>query len=869
MEAAQIISNAPAFKLSYGSLSHKALKTLLPLLRSGKYWQFENIDEATQLRLNKIITAEFDEGISNHVRELFQKHQINTTEKCQGLLVPMATYAVYGIHSERNKTYYDSPEQVIPNEPLNLRNPLVEQVVNETLRLVKDIWQQYGRPYEIHIELARELKKNAEEREAMSKRMNESAAENKRIAAILRELKWGNPNSLGDIEKLKIWEKQADESARESRKELKFRNPSEPTKDEIEKYKLWAQQKFISPYSGNPIPISKLFSKEYEVDHIIPRSRFFDDSMENKVVVESYINKNKGNKTAYEYIKGTNDTKQIERYEAHINTYFFGKKKKLLLSEDVPEGFTNRHLNDTRYISRKLNELLSPVSENQKDPIIATSGSVTSELKSVWGLGEKMKELVKWRFERLQEKTKEEYWRYEDQLDRDGKPIGKKILKLKGFEKRIDHRHHALDALIIACTSRSHIKYLNDLNAANYRKRKEKQSIDGEFKKLLEEKEGDELAARKFRMPWKNFVDNAVSALESVVVSFKNNIRLFGRKASRNTKFVQQQDGSWKKELVIDKSKLSPYVRQSLHKATIAGNIQLRGYKSVTIKDALDTPDIIADKHQKKQIKNALEIFEGDVKKTLKHLKDNPIKDKQDNVLSKITVITWLDYYVNRVPLDDSFDAKKIGKIPDVPLQKILLKHLSENNNDTKEAFSSEGLERLNKGRNFPINKVRIKEESSSKFAIRPGAFTEADKGTNLFFVIYQNIENKNDRIFESVPLRTVIEAKAVGSSFVVEKQGYKWFTLSPNDLVYFPDEDENLSAINWNETKTIAKKIFKMVSCTGGKCHFVPQTLSKVVVDKVEYDSMNKIERADDGRMIKQFCIKLKTDRLGNIKPA
>ncbi len=873
VEVAQVISKAPAFKLRYGSLSHKAIKKLLPLMRIGKYWSWESIDVNTQSRMQKIFDAEFDEGISVHVRELFEKHAIISPEKCQGLLVPMAAYAVYGIHSERNQAYYDKPEQVVPIEPLNLRNPIVEQVVNETLRLVRDVWQKHGRPYEIHIELARDLKRNAKEREDMSKRNFENENENKRIAAILRELKLGNPNSLGDIEKLKIWEKQGDENARVEWNNVKFKKSSEPTKDEIEKYKHWTSQKFLCPYSGEPITLTSLFSKECEIDHIIPRSRFFDDSFQNKVVVKSYLNKDKGNKTAYEYLKGASSKAHkrfsIEAFEVHVNKYFSGKKKKLLLSEEVPDGFTNRHLNDSRYISKKLNELLAPVAENQKDPVISTGGSITSELKSAWGVGEKMKELVKWRFERLQEKTGEKFWWYEEQTNQEGKPTGKTFLKLKGYEKRIDHRHHALDALIIACTTRSHIKYLNDLNAVHYRKSGENGSKREEFRQLLEQQEGDWLASRKFKKPWNSFVNDAVAGMEGIIVSFKKSMKLSGNKANRNTRYVLQDNGSWKKQLVIDKEKLSPYVRQSLHKATIAGNIQLRGYKSVSLNEALEKPDTVANKAQKHLLKEVLLKYNGDTSKAAKHFKDNPIKDKDGNPTKKITVIQFQEYYVNRVTLDESFDETKISKIPDVPLQNILRKHLKANSNDPKEAFGSEGLERLNKGLKYPVTKVRIKEKSDSKFEIRPGAFTEADKGTNLFFVIYENLQNKNDREYASIPLRDVIEARKADSRFVEEKPGYRWFLLNPNDLVYLPDEGENVSIIDWNDTKKLAGKVYKMVSCNKGQAFFIPQTISKVIVDKVEYDSVNKVERASDGRMIKQNCFKLQVDRLGNIKPA
>jgi CRISPR-associated endonuclease Csn1 len=752
--------------------------------------------------------------------------------------------------------------------------------------LTKVIWNTYGRPYEIHIELARDLKKNAKERDDIAKMITENENDNKRIAAILRELKWGNPNSLGDIERLKLWEKQADEKTKEDFRSIKFKKLSEPSKEEIQKYKLWASQKFLSPYSGRPIPISQLFTRAYDVDHIIPRSRFFDDSFENKVVVEAELNKEKGNKTAYEYIRDGspkgNKILSVAEFEVHVNKFFYRKKKRLLLSEDVPQGFSNRHLVDSRYISRKLNELLAPVAENQKDPVISTSGSVTSELKSSWGLGEKMKELVKWRFERLQEKTGETYVWYDDELDQDEKPTGRKILRLKGYEKRLDHRHHAIDALVIACTTRSHIKYLNDLNAAQYRKNPTDEEVRKYLPKLLEAGKNDYWQSRKFKKPWKTFVSDAVSEMEGIIVSFKKNIRLYGRKVNKNVRYVLQADGSFKKELkpVIDeqgKKKFSPYVRQSLHKATYAGKIELREYKPASFNDALKTPDLIADQKEKKYIKELLETSKGDLKKAVALYKQAPIKNNDGSEIKKIMIIEMTAYFVNRVDISTGFDKKRIEKIPDPVLQKELINHIdkienlnkSRNKEEQIDAFGSEGIEILNKSRALPITKVTIKEESSSKFEIRPGAYTEADKGTNLFFVIYENLNDPSDRQFESIPLRTVIDAKVAGSGFVEERTGYRWFTLSPNDLIYLPDENERITSIDWDNKNTLANKIYKLVSCNKGQAFFVPHSLSKVIIDKVEFDSLNKVERALDGRMIKQYCIKLKIDRLGNISPA
>lgn len=876
--SADILSTIPAFKPAYAALSSKAMNRLLPLMRVGKYWSWTSVSTQTQHRLEKIFNGEFDADITDQVRDLFLKHQLNAPEKCQGLNTPMAAYAVYGVHAERQTECYTNPEQTVPMEPLNLRNPIVEQVVNETLRLVRDVWKTLGRPFEIHIELARELKKNRKEREAMTKAMGDNEQENKRISAILRELNLGNPNSMSDIEKLKLWERQAGDDARNSLQEIKFKRPEEPTDAEIERYKLWAQQQFISPYSGQPIPLSKLFSRQYDIDHIIPRSRLFDDSLDNKVVVESNLNSEKGNMTAMEYIKRGSTMgyplMNTSEYEQHVLRFFSRKKKKMLLSEDVPEHFINRQLVDTRYIGRKVSELLSPVSENQKDPIIVSNGTITHELKANWGLGEVMKELVKWRFERLSEITGEEFCRYEQELGIDGKLTGRRILRLKGFEKRIDHRHHALDALVVACTTRSHVKYLNDLNRSRPGRQGENDDLRASLPLLLEKSNDDRLQARKFKLPWESFRKDASSVLSNTMVSFRNRIRIFGKKANRYSTYVKQDDGQYRKKTIVARNpegqiKMAPYVRQSLHKATIFGQLQKKEYKEVPIGEAFKHLELIAEKAQKLYLRQLLAKSQGDILKAVKAYKKNPFKNKDGQELGKIVIATLQSYATSRVDLSSGFDSKRIEKIPDSILQEKLHEHLREISLENKdrpkdsqiEPFGQEGMQMLNADGKFPIKKVTTIEDIGSKFQIRPGAYTEADKGTNLYFVIYENIEDPSDRQFASIPLRHVVEAKIAGENFVEEKPGYKWFLLSPNDLVYLPDEGEK---IDFSNDTVDPMKVYRMASSTKGVCYFVHNSVSKAILDKVEFGPLNKSEKSMDGRMIKQFCKKISCNRLG-----
>src|SRR5690606_1366540 len=147
---------------------------------------------------------------------------------------------------------------------------------------------------EIHIELGREMKHTADERKRLSSIVTDNENTNLRIKALLMEMMNDTevenvrPYSPMQQEILKIYEDGVLNSNVEVEEEiLKISKKAEPTKSELQRYKLWLEQKYRSPYTGQIIPLNKLFTPEYEIEHIIPQSRFFDDSFSNKVICES------------------------------------------------------------------------------------------------------------------------------------------------------------------------------------------------------------------------------------------------------------------------------------------------------------------------------------------------------------------------------------------------------------------------------------------------------------------------------------------------------------------------------------------------------------------------------------------------------
>lgn len=844
------------FQQNYGSLSAKAMKKLLCLMRTGAYFSATVIPESAKERINRIIDGEVDESIPEKLRE--RLYAIKSIEVFEGVDMPTARYLIYGKEADGVITEIQSWQELKTLKQHSLRNPLVEQIVNETIRLVRDVWKQWGRPDQIRVELARELRNNAKERERISKNNETHRKENKRITAILRELSNANPESMKDIERLKLWEEIGDKTASETIVKLS----PEPTKAEIEKYKLWGEQNHLCPYTGKTIPLSRLFSGDYDIDHIIPQSRHFDDSFNNKTVCLRAVNKDKNNRTALEYIQDGSHSSEItllplDNYIAQVKSIFKGRKREYLLMVEPPSDFVNRQLNDTRYITRKIIELLRnvPIADEQHtDPVVPTNGKITNELKATWGLTERMKQVLRPRFERLETITNEEW------VTEEATAGGKVVLRLRDYEKRIDHRHHTMDAIIVACTSRSHVQYFNTLNAQS--------KDDAEKNRFRNQLWGE----KRMKLPWSTFHEDVNYALQTTVISFKGNKSVLQNGKNSYQKYVQQGD-EWKKVNVPQKNEEKLWsLHYPLHKETMIGLRTRIEYKPVTVKEALQKANQIADKRIKKKITSVLRANTGDLKKTEKYFKEFPLTDDQGQPLNKIKLRLTVDYAAPRVKLDDSFTEEKIKtRVDDPILQKILLEHLLRFDNDAEEAFTSDGIAELNKNRENPIHKLRLTEDIGNKFMIR-GAYTEAAKGTNLFFLIYQH-KTTGERIItkdSTLSMNALLPLLKENLPIAESKPDYKWMILSPNDLVYMPDVDENTSTIDWSKiTPEMHRKIYKMVSCTNSTCLFIPHTVSKIIADKKEFQAKNKIEKHDDDRMIKEYCMKLTNDRLGNLQPA
>ena len=918
----------PAFEKDYGAYSAKAIKKLLPLMRMGEFWSETAISDDVKANIENIINGNVSASIPQKVRDQLSSYK--SISDFKGLPLYLACYVVYGRHSEASDSQlWTSPEDIdayLNNfKQHSLHNPIVEQVVTETLRTVRDIWRCFGKIDEIHIEMGRDLKSPADKRRQYQMRALENENTNMRIRALLMEftnpdfkIDYVRPYSPSQQDLLRIYEETVLNSGEELPdyvvdvlRNLGNGKTEQPTHAEILKYKLWLDQKYRSPYTGQPIPLAKLFTPAYEIEHVIPQARYFDDSYNNKVICESEVNKLKSNMLGHEFIDkhggeavslnmgGTVRILTKDKYEDLVKKIYGNERMRIkfknLMLDDIPEDFINRQLNDSRYISRLMLGLLSNIVRKEGETeatsrnVIATNGSITDRLKVDWGIKDTWNKILLPRFRRMNEITgTNEY----TTINRNGHEIPNVPDDMsKGFIiKRIDHRHHAMDAIVIACASRNIVNYLNNSSACKGAKISRYDLQHLLCNKVLQ---GDGNYSWVIKTPWTGFQNDVYNALNNIIVSFKQNLRVI----NKTTNYYQHYEEG--KKIIAKQMKGDSWaVRKSMHRDTVFREVNLRMIRQENLKSAIEHLDYIVNRDLKEKLKEFLR--EGISLAKIKNYFEQE-KDTWSEVnLKKIDVYYFTQedknpetglpkhrFFSTRKPIDMSYTEEKIKtQITDTAIQKILLAHLAENGNDPKVAFSPDGIDRmndnivrLNNGRmHQPIFKVPYFEEgqkfSVGKVGAKAKKFVEADKGTNIFFAIYENEaedeetgEIKKVRSFADIPLNVAIDREKQGLAPAPENgDGMKpIMVLSPGDLVYVPTEEEIKDGkLGPSLDKN---RIYKMVSSGQGKCYFIPQSVASVIKDKVEFESGNKSQKTIDGKTsIKEVCYPVKVDRLGHI---
>ena len=294
-------------------------------------------------------------------------------------------------------------------------NPVVHQTLNELRKLINEIIQATGKKtYEISMEVSRELKKSAEEREKLS-----------------------NLQDQNEKKRKEIYEKY-----------LKGRND---VKNGYLKFQLFEEQSGICPYCGEQINADDIYNSRVDIDHIFPISESFDNSRNNLVLAHNKCNEEKGQRCPYDAFAGTERYNKILSY---LDKTPGMKSKKWRFMEGTYEEFLKnlpvkkRFETDTSYISKAAQKYLNCLFES-KTKVIPYKGGVTAQLRLAWDLN---KILIPYIKEGLYEKELEDFT-----------SISSLDVKL-----RMDNRHHAIDAITLAYASIGYSNLINTLAAKGY-----------------------------------------------------------------------------------------------------------------------------------------------------------------------------------------------------------------------------------------------------------------------------------------------------------------------------------------------------------------------------------------------------------------
>lgn len=604
LEYASALSSV-TFIDEYGSLSAKAIRKILPYMKEGNQYDVACAYAGYRHSASSLTKKEIENKILKERLDLLPKN--------------------------------------------SLRNPVVEKILNQMVNVINELIACYGKPDEIRVELARELKKNQKEREELTKSIASTTKEVEGIRNILQ-------------------------------KEFGMAHVS---RNDIIRYRLYEELKengYKTLYSNTYIPREEIFSKKFDIEHIIPKARLFDDSLSNKTLEVRSINIEKGNKTAYDFVSEKYGEEGLQAYINRCEALFKNKKtklRKLKMSEnEIPTDFIERDLRNTQYIAKKALAMLNEICRR----VVATTGSVTDKLREDWQLIDVMKEL---NWEKYSAIGAVEYFK-----DKDGRQIG----RIKDWTKRNDHRHHAMDALTVAFTKDVFIQYFNNKNASDKPNSNEFAIKNKYFS------EGRAIAP----IPLSQFRTEAKQQLENILVSIKAKNKV----VTNNTNFSKKKGG------VNQRVQQTP--RGQLHQETIYGSHNEYVTKEEKVNAAFDEAKImtVCNKAYRDALLRRLQANGNDPKKAFtgkNSLEKNPIwldNDKTRAVPMKVKTVTLETVYTVRKPVDANLNVEKVV---DVRIKRLLQERIAQYGN-AKQAFANldESPIWLNKEKGIQLKRVSI-----------------------------------------------------------------------------------------------------------------------------------------------------------------
>ena len=548
----------------------------------------------------------------------------------------------------------------------NIQSPVVRRSVAQTVRVINAIIRKYGSPQAVNVELSREMSKSFLERKKAEVAMELRHKENVKFCEEIKKLGVYSPNG-----------------------------------EDITRYRLWKDQNGICLYSGEKIPARAMFSKEYEIDHIIPYSISLDDRYQNKVLVKAGENWKKGNRLPYEYFG--HDKTRWAAYENRVESLIKsdGKKAHLLKKNYTKEDqreFTERNLNDTRYATTVVYNMimqylyLEPYNcDGKTKQVYAVNGAVTAYLRKRWGLNKK---------------------------------------------DRTNDRHHAMDAVVIACCTDEMIakvtKYMQDRETAYSKNFRITDEETGEIltRSNFTREQYDEAYGVRFPVPWETF-------REEIDLRIFNDDPFDYLMKDRNLQIkIDYPDWMYgEEESPVAKGKYINYIRPMFVSVACSHKATGRAHEE-TIRSAKyhDSDSLVISK-------KAL--------KDLKLDKDNEIKD----------------YY---------------NKECDPLLYEALRNRLLEYNGDGKKAFAEEFHKPKADGSDGPVVKsVKVIEKKTTGVQINHGL---AGNGNMVRVDLYQK-EGK----YYAVPIyiSDMVKKEIPRKAATGGKQYKDWRVMNPDDFLF------------------------------------------------------------------------------------
>lgn len=605
-----------------------------------------------------------------------------------------------------------------------LRQPVVEKILNQMINVVNAVIDQFGSIDEIRVEMARELKLSKEGRAATAKNIRDREKMNNEMAEKIKEL------------------------------------GITPSKNKILKYRLWQESGQKCFYCGQPVGAAEFLSGlDVEIEHIVPKALLFDDSFSNKVCACRKCNAKKSNTTAYDYMKSKGENEfndYLRRVDAAFNEHkiSFTKRSRLLTPADkLPKDFISRQLVQTQYISRKAMEILKQVCHN----VYGSSGEVTSYLRRIWGYDEILHSLDLPRY-------REGGMTAEVSYDHRGQTHTEE--RIKDWSKRLDHRHHAIDALTIACTRQSIIQRLNNLSA-------------------MTAVAGESMSLDKWTLAQPHFSVQEVSDnVSRILVSFKA-----GKKVTTPGKRYVYRGG---KRVLAQEGLLIP--RGALCEESVYGRIHSLE-KEVPVKKLFERVDDIVKPGIRAAVEERLRAYDNDVKVACASLKKEPLYLDVEKTIPLEYGTCYKAEYVMRYALS-ALKPKDVEFIVDEHIRKVVSERLSEYGNDPKKDFAEPLY--ADKSKTIPIRAVRCYTGLAQVVPVKKDSKGNdigfVKPGNNHHIAIYRDAEGTYHESI--VTFWDSVERKKYGLPVIIRKPGEIWDILIDKNI---PEElAAGLPAPDW-----------------------------------------------------------------------